>query len=87
MIDTSRRVFLGGLGAGLIAAPAIVRAASLMPVRALKIVPPLYSVRLDVAGNIIMGEVVYRWLKGASVCGIFGRSFSALVSVDSPDER
>ena len=36
MVDLSRRGFLGGLGAGLIAAPAIVRAASLMPVKALE---------------------------------------------------
>jgi len=34
-IETSRRGFLGGLGATLITAPAIVKAASLMPVRGL----------------------------------------------------
>jgi hypothetical protein len=33
----SRRGFLVGLGASLVAAPAIVRASSLMPVRAIKI--------------------------------------------------
>lgn len=33
MIEASRRSFLRGLGASLIAAPAIVRVASLMPVR------------------------------------------------------
>ena len=36
MVELSRRWFLGGLGAGIIAAPAIVRAASLMPVKALE---------------------------------------------------
>lgn len=34
-IDTSRRSFLIGLGASLLGTPAIVRAASLMPVKAL----------------------------------------------------
>ena len=36
MIEVARRSFLTGLGAALIAAPAIVRAGSLMPVRSLK---------------------------------------------------
>jgi hypothetical protein len=35
-IDLSRRGFLGGLGAVLIVAPAIVRATSLMPVKVLE---------------------------------------------------
>jgi len=59
MTDLSRRGLLAGLGAGLIAAPAIVRAASLMPVRALKIVPPLYSVILDAQGNIAAIEILH----------------------------
>jgi len=35
-LDLSRRYFLTGLSAGVIAAPAIVRAASLMPIKALE---------------------------------------------------
>ena len=35
-LDLSRRGMLFGLGASVLAAPAIVRAASLMPVRALR---------------------------------------------------
>lgn len=35
-LDLSRRGFLSGLGAALITAPAIVRATSLMPVKALE---------------------------------------------------
>lgn len=37
MIDLSRRKFFTGLGATLITAPAIVRAASLMPVKAMPV--------------------------------------------------
>jgi hypothetical protein len=41
MVELTRRWFLGGLGAGIVSAPAIVRAASLMPVRAPKLVSVL----------------------------------------------
>jgi hypothetical protein len=42
MLDLNRRGFLTFLGGGLISAPAIVRAASLMPVRAIE--PELYGI-------------------------------------------
>lgn len=44
MIFQSRRAFLGFLGSGIIAAPAIVRAASIMPVKAWPREPITYSV-------------------------------------------
>ena len=52
-----RRSFLTGLGAALVAAPAIVRAASLMPVRG----KPLDSgVRILVTGNPAAENGIYR---------------------------
>jgi len=51
----SRRSFL----TGLIAAPAIVRATSLMPVRALLPDPPLYSVNIGLDGKIFPIHLVH----------------------------
>lgn len=50
MIETSRRGLLTGLSA-LVAAPAIVRASSLMPVKALQNVVPKRIVSVDFAGG------------------------------------
>lgn len=59
MIELSRRSFLGGLTAGMIAAPAIVRAASLMPVRAsilplpdlMPYAPTIFGTWMDYSGT------------------------------------
>jgi hypothetical protein len=40
MIELSRRIVLAGLASSVIAAPAVVRAASLMPISAAKLIPP-----------------------------------------------
>jgi hypothetical protein len=48
---TSRRSFITGLAA-LVAAPAIVRAASLMPVKAMPTAEELYRLRMDEAYRI-----------------------------------
>ena len=52
---SSRRGFLTGLGASLLAAPAIVRAGSLMPVRA--IVPRLSAMEEAMLLNMRMNEL------------------------------
>ena len=58
----SRRSFLTGLGASLIAAPAIVRVESLMPVRALppELLRPVQPV-LSIGANL---RASYKWLAG-----------------------
>jgi len=59
MLVSTRRAFLGGLAAAL-AAPAIVRASSLMPVSAKLIVP-----RLEIVGAIkpIVGPIPEGWVE------------------------
>jgi hypothetical protein len=58
-IDLSRRSFFRGLGATVIAAPAIVRATSLMPVKKLS---PLEIVlrEVDLVGSDIDHEYIFR---------------------------
>ena len=66
MIESSRRGFLFGLGASLFAAPAIVRAASLMPVRSMLVLPsfgwesftPPEGMVYQWVTRRVMGEVV-----------------------------
>ncbi len=51
IIQPSRRSFLRGAGASLVAAPFVVKAASLMPVRGfLSEIPPMKPVMLDPLG-------------------------------------
>ena len=61
-MNTSRRGFLSGI-ASLLAAPAIVRASSLMPVKALPTVPTLeelfWSPRLIVPSNMYPGALTW----------------------------
>lgn len=59
----NRRGFLLGLGASLIAAPAIVRAGSLMPVRA--IVQPILAVA-PAAAHASSSSSPFRWRRGKS---------------------
>ncbi len=57
MTEIVRRGFLIGLGASLFAAPAIVRAASLMPVRNMLVLPPFGW------GSFVPPEgVMYQWV-------------------------
>jgi hypothetical protein len=70
MIDLSRRGFLGGLGAGLIAAPAIVRAASLMPVRAI----------IEPAALLLPAEPTAHWVPVNVVLKSRQQGVSALTS-------
>jgi hypothetical protein len=62
---TSRRSFLIGLGAVLMAAPAIVRAGSLMPVRAepLLTIEKLLQLHIDDCARV-MGENISRIIYG-----------------------
>jgi hypothetical protein len=84
MISTSRRSFLGGLGA-LIAAPAIVRASSLMPITVLKNSPPLIEV---LPGFLLCnGAEIPRWKykELSMVCDqIFGWSIPTLRHLRPP---
>jgi hypothetical protein len=54
MLDLNRRSLLVGGGLSLIAAPAIVRAASLMPVRAYELPPHVYGV--EIAGPLVLNH-------------------------------
>ncbi len=53
-MNLNRRGFLGGLGASIVAAPAIVRAASIMPVRGIimSVAPP----RFDALGGFLVPQ-------------------------------
>lgn len=51
-----RRAFLTGLGVSLIAAPAIERAGSLMPVRAIR-PPPFVTIRTFAPAAPVVGDV------------------------------
>lgn len=80
MIETSRRSFLIGAAASLITAPAIVRSASLMPVRG--IIQPIYrGMRVTAyAGGltIIDGQIT-------SICvGDGGSEYTASTTVTFP---
>lgn len=59
----SRRSFFTGLGASILAAPAIVRAASLMPVKALPLA--LQDPNFDLAVRLIAyrKEITREWLR------------------------
>jgi hypothetical protein len=63
-MQIARRSFLFGLGASLVAAPAIVRAASLMPVKALEaeygLGPMMRAVALMHAHHVVNPPVLWR---------------------------
>jgi hypothetical protein len=70
---TSRRSFLTGLAASLVAAPAVVRAASLMPVRG--IIQPIESLPIDLAYLDLLRQRmndVYRLTHQAMTRNLFG---------------
>lgn len=71
-MNLSRRGFLGGLSASIIAAPAIVRSASLMPVRTMLVRPAPFSLEsllvqpipsLDDGGFIVSQEYCAELMK------------------------
>lgn len=64
----TRRTLLTGLAA-VIASPAIVRASSLMPIKALVEHPsvPLYGVSVPVTMSEVNANMVYAWRKWAQI--------------------
>jgi hypothetical protein len=77
----SRRAFLGGLAA-LIAAPAVVRASSLMPISAAKLILP----PTEIIGQIkpIVGAIPEGWIEcnGRMLCAAH---YPALAAILAPD--
>lgn len=85
MVITSRRGLLLGLGASLVAAPAIVRAASLMLVRAPKLVTARLSLEVDVdkLAAALKSEIERLIIEGTpdrAECGFLEHYFKITVS-------
>jgi hypothetical protein len=57
LIVPSRRGFLAGLGSFFVAAPAIVRAASIMPVKAVDLTASLLSELQAIEGRYVPGQL------------------------------
>lgn len=87
LIQPSRRRFLGGLTALVIGAPAIVRAASLMPVRVPKLVCYPHDLFRTLQENQVIfeathGITVQDWLYAMRRAPFFGDSFRKPATFD-----